>query len=235
MQTTIPAPLRAFSYPGLDKVAFLAELQAHADADLIVKGTYWQDGKGCAVGCSLHSAAVRLNLPAGRVSFADHASFETYLGIPQILARLEDRIFEGLPLAEAKLWPMQFAAAIAPGADLSGVWDKFAPWLLREIALPSVRAENTKVRDAIIAVAEGFECGWTGTSRTQLKQQARSVAAAAFAADDADAALAAFDAADDDADVKKSASQGAYSSMARKLLELLSQAPGLIFAQAGAA
>ena len=32
------------------KSKLLADLQAHADADRLVKGQYWENGKGCAVG-----------------------------------------------------------------------------------------------------------------------------------------------------------------------------------------
>ena len=37
------------------KAKLLADLQVHADADQLVKGQYWEDGKGSAVGCTLHS------------------------------------------------------------------------------------------------------------------------------------------------------------------------------------
>lgn len=38
------------------KTAILVQLRAHAEADELVKGVYWKDGKGCAVGCTLHVA-----------------------------------------------------------------------------------------------------------------------------------------------------------------------------------
>ena len=37
------------------KTAIMAQLQAHYDADDLIKGQYWENGKGCAVGCTLHS------------------------------------------------------------------------------------------------------------------------------------------------------------------------------------
>lgn len=65
------------------KKKYVARVKAHRDADEIVKGIYWENGKGCAVGCTIE----------GR----DHSKYETELGIPRILAHLEDTIFEGLP------------------------------------------------------------------------------------------------------------------------------------------
>jgi len=63
------------------KKKVLSELQHHYDADNIVKGRYWENGKGCAVGCLLKSG--------------NHIEYEEKFGIPVQLAYLEDGIFEG--------------------------------------------------------------------------------------------------------------------------------------------
>ena len=108
-----------------------AHLQVHHDRDEIVQGTYWEDGKGCAVGCSLQSLAEI----KGDLDFDGHDNHELYeslMGVPVVLAELEDRIFESLPNGEAKQWPLDFAAAIQPGADLSGVWNHIGLWLLAD-------------------------------------------------------------------------------------------------------
>jgi hypothetical protein len=232
MTTTTAPALRAYSFPGLDKPTFIAELAEHAVQDRIVQGLYWENGKGCAVGCSLHSVQQRLGL--ARIAYNDHALYETYLGIPRILARLEDRIFEGLEPAEARLWPMRFAQAVQPGADLSGVWHQFAPWLLREIAAPAVSDKHPQQRAAIVAVAEGFETNWStlspGEARRLAAAAAAADAAAAYAADAADvaadaAAAYAADAYAADAAARRSARHKAYNSMAAKLCELISAAP----------
>jgi hypothetical protein len=98
------------------KSNYLARVAGHADADEIVKGRYWENGKGCAVGCTIHGPA--------------HKSFERELGIPRMLAWLEDVIFEGLPNRLAKTWPERFLTSIAPGRDLSPVGWQFLHWLL---------------------------------------------------------------------------------------------------------
>src|ERR1700689_4545505 len=89
------------------KAKYLNRVLAHAAADEIIHGTYWDSGKGCAVGCTVHSAS--------------HKAFETEMGIPLMLARLEDRLFEGMANGKAKQFPVHFLEAIQPGSDLSCV------------------------------------------------------------------------------------------------------------------
>ena len=47
--------LIAFKNTTVTKPVILKQLRAHAKADEIVKGLYWENGKGCAVGCTIHS------------------------------------------------------------------------------------------------------------------------------------------------------------------------------------
>ena len=196
--------LRAYSHPKISRDAFLAELQAHQNADRILQGTYWSkqdDGqfRGCAVGCGIESIIRRTG---DKLKHDDHAAYETYLGVPHIMARLEDRIFEGLPTDVALKWPLRFASAIKSGADLSQVWNKFAPWMLREISLPSVRGDLDQARAVIERVARGYETGWQNDTPREARlaadaadSDAAAYAAAAAAAADAAAAAAAADAA----------------------------------------
>src|ERR1041385_984810 len=99
------------------KAGVLAILAEHREADKLVKGRYWEEGKGCAVGCTLES--VRRIEGKRSIVHDSHALYERYLGVPTALARLEDGIFEGLPNGESQAWPERFASAIQPGADLS--------------------------------------------------------------------------------------------------------------------
>lgn len=96
----------------------IKQLEAHYAADEIVKGQYWEDGKGCAVGCCIHGSSHEL-------------MSETY-GIPIELCNLLDVIFEGLENSAAKEFPLQFVKAIPVGADLSRAWSRFAVWLLTD-------------------------------------------------------------------------------------------------------
>ncbi len=49
------------------KDEYIKRLEGHYKLDEIIKGQYWEGGKGCAVGCTIHS---------GR-----HDDFDTELGI----------------------------------------------------------------------------------------------------------------------------------------------------------
>lgn len=115
------------------KKEFVAELIKHQKADDFIRGTYWNvdKGKGCAVGCSLQSISKLKDL---KFSFDDHSLYETHLGIPEWLARLEDTIFENISLERSKTWPVEFAKAIKVGANLekakSAVFEYYANRLL---------------------------------------------------------------------------------------------------------
>jgi hypothetical protein len=122
-----------------EKDAILAQLAEHRAHDQIVKGQYWEDGKGCAVGCTIHGSG--------------HKKYEPIFGIPQALAHIEDAIFEGLPNEIAMDWPIRFMAAIKPGSDLSLVQWKFLHWLLTdENVNPGIN--HPTVKDAIKLTAD---------------------------------------------------------------------------------
>ena len=176
------------------KAQFVALITAHEAADEIVQGTYWNDGRGCAVGCSIDS----LNRITGeRYSHDSHVAYEALIGVPRILARLEDGIFEGLPLDVAKTWPRRFAEAIRPGADLSGVWTCFAVWLLTDAEHGVIRfAKNKRQRTAIQAVAELYSRQIAGETISKNAWQSAADAADAAYADAAYDAYAAYAAAD---------------------------------------
>ncbi len=178
----------AYSHPLVTKTAFLAELARHREQDMIVQGTYWQDGRGCAVGCSLNSVRQLTNC---RLHRNDHAAYEEYLGVPTALAELEDEIFESLPVEQARLWPERFATAIPVGADLSGVVDAFLTRLLREIVLPTLRPEDDAVRAVVTRVVDGCATGWVADDRNAARDAASAAVRAAVRAAASAAASAA--------------------------------------------
>jgi hypothetical protein len=99
----MPKDLIAFHGDPKIKEKYLLRLKAHEIADEIIHGTYWEDGKGCAVGCTIHGD--------------EHSAYETELGIPQWLAYVEDTLFENQPNKESKTFPRRFLEAIPVGAD----------------------------------------------------------------------------------------------------------------------
>jgi hypothetical protein len=105
--------------PALKK-AVLAQMAAHAAADELIKGEFWEGGHGCAVGCLTHNSS------------GGHEEYPARWGIPTALAYLEDGLFEELPLTTAKRWPVRFLNAIPVGTDLSLVWTRFALEILTD-------------------------------------------------------------------------------------------------------
>ncbi len=155
-----------------------ARVQLHQNQDEIVQGTYWENGKGCLWGCSLESKN-------------PHSIVEAELGIPRIISRLSDKIFEGLPNAEAKLFPLQFHQALPVGVDLHSVWDKFAYWLMDEI---KYFAKGKKTITTINCVQQLYAARLKGENPS-VEEWENAADAAAHAAYDAAAAAAVYDAA----------------------------------------
>jgi hypothetical protein len=110
--------MRAFHNEESIKQKYINRVLAHQKADEIVKGQYWGEGKGCAVGCTIHGS--------------DHSAYERELGIPEWMARLEDTLFENLPNESAKLWPAEFLEAVNVGADLEKIKTPFLIFILEK-------------------------------------------------------------------------------------------------------
>lgn len=156
------------------KEKYLSRVQSHRLADEIVKGTYWEAGKGCAVGCTIHSG--------------NHSAYESELGIPEWLAKVKERIFEGLPNKRALMWPEEFLSAIPLGVDLEQVRAPFLVYIL-ESALKSFDHEKfPKVKEAIERVKSLWQKRETNI---EVWREARSAADAAYTPNAAYAATAA--------------------------------------------
>lgn len=115
---TIDTRLSYHGDPAL-KARLIAEANRHREQGMLVKGVYWKNGKGCAVGCLLRD-------PSG-----GHWKFPIEFGIPEFFARLDDAIFEGLPDKDAQLWPARFLEAIPVGVifeELERAADGLAAW-----------------------------------------------------------------------------------------------------------
>lgn len=150
--------------------AAVATMAAHREADTLVKGLYWQNGKGCAVGCLIHGS--------------DHTLYEPRFGIPQALAQLEDTIFENLPNGDAMKWPERFLKAAKPGADLSLVQWKFLAFVVdealsrpgaasvREACQPALEVVRARARGEPVTAAESAAAAaaWSAAESAQCDQ-----------------------------------------------------------------
>lgn len=109
------------------KAETIEQLRALRSEGRVIQGYYWEEGRGCAIGCILESLrrATGRPLPAGH---ADYRAAARWIGIPQVILSIVDDIHDGLPAEDAQRWPEQFLTAIPVGADLSTVWPRFAAW-----------------------------------------------------------------------------------------------------------
>ena len=188
------SPLAAYHGDPSLKEKIIARVRMHRETDTLIRGTGWENGRGCAVGCALEKY--------------DHKAYETELGVPEILARLEDCLFENLPNGLHLAWPERFLDAIKPGADLSKVWHHWVLWLLGD-------AEHGTMR----------LCGPAGAAATKrvIELYQKEIAGEPVTAAAWDAARAAAgDAARDAAWAAAGASH--YVRMADKLIERLGEA-----------
>ena len=163
--------MQAFHNDPAIKEFYLARIRAHQAADEIIHGQYWKNGKGCAVGCSVHSG--------------DHKAYELELGIPRIVARLEDGIFERLRSPDDIPWPEQFLLSISVGADLSMVWPQFAVLLLADDKYGVLRHvqqnEYCREKRVIERVVELYR-SWIASGVRPAADAADAAADAAYAA-----------------------------------------------------
>ena len=208
-------PLLAFHSDSAIKAKYLARVQAHAKADEIIHGAYWQNGKGCALGCTIHGD--------------DHEAYERELGIPQSLAWLEDCIFEGLPNGDAKVFPAAFLMAIKPGANLSKVTSLFLLAVQRR-NLRRMRG-NKPVTDAIrlcILVLQNWSQGKLDETAARNAESAawsaRSAAWSARSAARSAAWSAAWSARSAAWSAESAARSAEYKWMGKTLLNLLRSA-----------
>jgi len=229
------------------KDTYVKRLKAHAKADEFINGTYWENGKGCAVGCTIHSN--------------NHNAYETELGIPEWLARLEDCIFEGLDNGNAKKFAVNFLASIPVGVNLEPVRWKFCAFILKEniervLAITLDEKLKQKIVESIhgclklhensirtgkwdesaaasaawsaeSAANAAWSAAWSAASAARsaawsAESAASAAASAAWSAESAESAAAsAAWSAESAESAARSAASAAYERYADKLLELL--------------
>jgi len=159
-----------------------SEVAAHVAADSIVQGIYWDKGskRGCFIGCLAKRDDPSLN--------------EATYGLPVMVQRIAENIFEALPANEAKAFFAALPDAVGcDGKDLTRVGWQFLAAELR--CLPAQSAELQAVIDTVIAgmdlLASGQEWSRAAAARSAANA-ATGVAWWAFgAADAADNAAAA--------------------------------------------
>ena len=110
----------------------------HIAADSVIQGMYWdpETHKGCFIGCLAHDDDPAIN--------------ESRYGLPAMVQRIAESIFEGLPANEAKAFFAAFPDAVAcDGKDLTRVGWQFLAAEMR--SLPKQFSGIQAVIDPVIA------------------------------------------------------------------------------------
>ena len=179
-----------------------AQVDAHTAADEIIQGKYWENGKGCFIGCIAHG-----NNPS---------IVEAMTGFPLILTKIAESIFEGLPASKAKRFPQQVINAPRIGADLSLVAWKFLHCIVTDAVTKFADEKTQKACEPAVSILLEKSMGKIITADAAVD----AARAAAYAAARA-AARAAVDAA---ADAARAAADAARIEQAKYLVQLLEEA-----------
>lgn len=190
--------MRAFHNDPKIKEKYLARVRAHQDADRLVRGIGWDEWKGCAVGCTLEAY--------------DHKRYETDLGIPEWLARVEDSLFEGMSQEKSRTWPEEFLTAIRPGVDLEPIKAEFLIVVLTS-ALASF--DHNKF-PAVKSALDGSIALWNR----------KDIGSDEWAAAAAEAEAAAWAAAEAAAEAARAAETDKYDYFADELIKILNGCKG---------
>jgi hypothetical protein len=115
---------------------------AHVAADSIAQGIYWdkRNKRGCFIGCLAHSDDPKIN--------------EQTYGLPVMVQRIAESIFESLPANEAKAFFAALPDAVGcDGKDLSKVGWQFLAAAAAAVAVAATRADaRRRQRDTLLAL-----------------------------------------------------------------------------------
>lgn len=135
----------------------IAGLEKLAAADAFIKGVYWENGKGCSVGCALKTL--------GAPNKGKYADLAARLGTSEELQRLNDSLFEALPDHLSKEWPLRFSRAgwddrAGKGRDLALVAAKFKHATLARLLADDLAGSDTQtvcqpILDGLAVLARG--------------------------------------------------------------------------------
>jgi hypothetical protein len=115
------------------------EVHEHITADAVVQGNYWSDGKGCFIGCLTYSG--------------DPTPAVERFGLTESILRIAERIFESLPLEEAKQFFFDFPDAVAmDGKNLSLIH-----WVFLGETLGNLPPQRPGIQAVIDPVIHGMD------------------------------------------------------------------------------
>lgn len=157
--------MKAFHNNPSLKEKYLTRVRYHQAADNLIRGTGWDNGKGCAIGCTLEDY--------------NHAKYESELGIPEWLARVEDTLFEGMSEKKSRTWPEVFLSAIKVGDDLERIKGPFLVMVLKSTLNTFDHDSHPDVVKVINRVVSLWEAPETKNSAAKMATAAKAAEAAA--------------------------------------------------------
>lgn len=117
----------------------------HQKNDEYLAGRFWNNGKGCSIGCTIHDAK-KLGL-VDELEYGDHAALAKVLGVPEFVTRIMDTIFEWLPDAERPAFTPLVLRTIRPDRHYATLQDHFSAWCMLDPKYGvSIVASNPDVR-----------------------------------------------------------------------------------------
>jgi hypothetical protein len=164
--------MQAFHADPAIKLAFLARLQAHAQAgEIINRANVWSDGKGGPVACMVHDT--------------DLAVWQERTGVPKAVGSALDIAASYLDEPEqAARFVLEWVEAVEVGQDLRCVAPALIEWLLSDSEHGILRlAEDEAARQIIRCVADLHRRVAVGDAPPEVEW--RAARAAAMAATDA--------------------------------------------------
>lgn len=157
----VATTLRAYHGDPAVKAKYVQRFAAHREADQVIQGTGFKNGRGCFVGCTLDAY--------------QHDRFPVELGWPAWLALLADTIFEGLSKAEAPQFGTDLLEAVPVGVDLEPVKARFLLTIqLRNLARleGNTNAAAAECRTAVQSVIDWLSAGATDEAARSAAESA---------------------------------------------------------------
>ena len=155
------------------KDKYVNRIQAHMDADELVQGLGFENGKGCFIGCTLDKY--------------DHSAFPNEIGMPEWLAYLGDRLHEG---CSSDLWPTlgrDILDSINPGQVIEPIRNKINIFIL-DRNIDRVNALNNisdELKDEVIAAINQCKKLHIDELNGVIIESAKSAARSAWSAESA--------------------------------------------------
>jgi len=154
---------------------------AHRRGDTFVQGLgeYFEEGKGCHLGCAVMSVTGK------RGNW--HRQFSDLVNCHPEISNLQEYFFESLPMQKDRLWSESVIDAMPVGADLDRGYWSFMAWMLIDPDYGVIACESQE--QARLAIQEvGLLCRRSSAGDMPTESEWTDAARAADAALAADAA-----------------------------------------------